>query len=162
MHYELSIVSHSSKGHPTKMKLSARLKLSSIMTSPRRLSLSSEPFPFPRTLSTLPPLPLPTLDASLRSYLQSLKPFVSSDSDLTRVQRQVISFENGIGRILQQRLEDVRREGEGGNWVNDNKWWMKTAYLGWRDPLIINSNWWILAKGDKSLERIEVKQFQGE
>ena len=33
------------------------------------------------------------------------------------------------------------------NWLNDN-FWLKKAYLEWRAPLLINSNWWLAYKND--------------
>ena len=33
------------------------------------------------------------------------------------------------------------------NWLDDN-FWLKKAYLEWRSPLPIHSNWWLLFKED--------------
>lgn len=33
------------------------------------------------------------------------------------------------------------------NWLDDNFWLIK-AYLEWRAPLLINSNWWLAYKDD--------------
>ena len=33
------------------------------------------------------------------------------------------------------------------NWLDDN-FWLNKAYLEWRAPLLINSNWWLAYKDD--------------
>ena len=33
------------------------------------------------------------------------------------------------------------------NWLDDN-FWLYKAYLEWRAPLLVNSNWWLLFQDD--------------
>jgi len=34
------------------------------------------------------------------------------------------------------------------NWLDDH-FWLKKAYLEWRSPLLINSNWWLALQDDE-------------
>jgi Choline/Carnitine o-acyltransferase len=36
------------------------------------------------------------------------------------------------------------------NWLDDN-FWINTAYLEWRGPLLVNSNWWLAFHDDKMI-----------
>ena len=36
------------------------------------------------------------------------------------------------------------------NWLDDG-FWLKVAYHGWRVPLPINSNWWLLMADDANI-----------
>lgn len=36
------------------------------------------------------------------------------------------------------------------NWLNDN-FWLDKAYLEWRAPLLLNSNWWLVFKHDNNI-----------
>lgn len=38
------------------------------------------------------------------------------------------------------------------NWLNDN-FWLDKAYLEWRAPLLINSNWWLVFKHDDNIPK---------
>lgn len=63
----------------------------------------------------LPNLPLPDMDHTLNSYLDSVKPFVS-DIDYGKTKEIVKSFEQGIGRILHEKLKKKAEMSR--NWVN--------------------------------------------
>ena len=38
------------------------------------------------------------------------------------------------------------------NWLDDN-FWLKKAYLEWRGPLLIHSNWWLALQNDRNVPR---------
>ena len=38
------------------------------------------------------------------------------------------------------------------NWLDDN-FWMNKAYLEWRAPLLINSNWWLAFADDPGIPK---------
>ncbi|KAI0367761.1 acyltransferase ChoActase/COT/CPT [Pilatotrama ljubarskyi] len=106
------------------------------------------------SIPSLPRLPVPDLHKTLQKYLQSLEPFLQEDEarggtdfNTAYAARQQLAndFENGIGRLCQERLLELDRISPN-NWLNDNIW-LKKAYHEWRAPLIVNSNWW-LALGD--------------
>lgn len=82
----------------------------------------------------LPLLPLPSVEDSMRKYLESIRPLVSEDQ--FRHTKQLVNEFVGSqeARELQAVLE-TKRETEP-NWVAE--WWMRFAYLYGRDPLPIN------------------------
>ena len=38
------------------------------------------------------------------------------------------------------------------NWLDDN-FWLDKAYLEWRSPLLINSNWWLAFQHDGNIPK---------
>ncbi|PFH52930.1 hypothetical protein AMATHDRAFT_73762 [Amanita thiersii Skay4041] len=106
-------------------------------------SSSRSPLPLPR-------LPIPDLRHTLDRYLASLEPFLLEeeakgglpfeDAYNLRV-KWADEFESGIGRVLQDRLHALDRASPN-NWLDDN-FWIYKAYLEWRAPLLVNSNWWL-------------------
>ncbi|KAF8071839.1 acyltransferase ChoActase/COT/CPT [Lyophyllum atratum] len=103
----------------------------------------------------LPRLPVPELRQTLDRYLASLRPLLLEEEKLgkasfessyaLRVQKAE-AFESGIGKLLQNRLLALDRASPH-NWLDDN-FWINKAYLEWRAPLIINSNWWLAFHDD--------------
>nr|XP_014345424.1 PREDICTED: peroxisomal carnitine O-octanoyltransferase [Latimeria chalumnae] len=85
--------------------------------------------------NSLPSLPVPSLDESLKKYLDAVKPFLS-DPELQKTTEIVEKFQYGIGKELHQKLLErakVRR-----NWLEE--WWLNTAYLDVRMPSQLNVN----------------------
>jgi carnitine O-acetyltransferase len=123
----------------------------------------------PKTLAhqhSLPRLPVPDLPETLSRYLQSLEPLLQekfgNSAHVQKVKREAWAsdFEQGLGRVLQERLvgvlsllnafavpsgpikdciSDVDRASPN-NWLDD-AFWARVAYLSWRVPLPINSDW---------------------
>ncbi|XJO77038.1 hypothetical protein BDV3_001681 [Batrachochytrium dendrobatidis] len=99
----------------------------------------------PRTFDNhekLPRLPIPSLQNLADKYLSSCKPLLSSElfsESETRVKEFIAP--NGLGERLQERLieHDLK---EPNSWLEG--FWLKAAYLGWRESLLTNSNWWCL------------------
>ncbi|KAG1750829.1 acyltransferase ChoActase/COT/CPT [Suillus lakei] len=110
------------------------------------------------TMPKLPRLPVPDLRKTLDRYLQSIQPFLREDeargrslfeaSYEKRVQ-WVDDFEKGIGRLCQHKLHELDARSPH-NWLDDNIW-TNYAYLSWRAPLPINSNWWLTFINDPSI-----------
>ncbi|KAF8907306.1 acyltransferase ChoActase/COT/CPT [Gymnopilus junonius] len=105
-------------------------------------------------------LPVPALRDTLDRYLRSLEPFLledesrggmSFDSALALRQRWADEFETGIGKTLQERLIALDKVSPY-NWLDDN-FWINKAYLEWRAPLLINSNWWLAFFEDPLIPR---------
>ncbi|KAG0304234.1 hypothetical protein BGZ98_005775 [Dissophora globulifera] len=98
---------------------------------------------------TLPKLPVPTLQETIQKYLRSIEPLASSQ-ELERNKALAKDFlkPGGLGETLQQRLLDVERASPD-NWLDDT-WWISKAYHEWREPLLVNSNWYILMRNDSS------------
>ncbi|KAL1738475.1 acyltransferase ChoActase/COT/CPT [Schizophyllum fasciatum] len=65
-------------------------------------------------------------------------------------------FTEGIGATLQERLIALDKASPN-NWLDDN-FWMNKAYLEWRAPLLINSNWWLAFKDDNLISPLQAEQ----
>ncbi|XP_032274200.1 carnitine O-acetyltransferase isoform X3 [Phoca vitulina] len=86
---------------------------------------------------SLPRLPVPALHQSLDRYLKALQPIVSEE-EWAQTKQLVEEFQTagGVGERLQKGLERRARKTE--NWLSE--WWLKTAYLQYRQPLVIYSS----------------------
>ncbi|NP_001407005.1 carnitine O-acetyltransferase isoform c [Mus musculus] len=85
----------------------------------------------------LPRLPVPPLQQSLDYYLKALQPIVSEE-EWAHTKQLVDEFQTsgGVGERLQKGLE--RRAKKMENWLSE--WWLKTAYLQFRQPVVIYSS----------------------
>ncbi|KAI8981871.1 acyltransferase ChoActase/COT/CPT [Mycotypha africana] len=105
----------------------------------------------PKTFSlqhTLPRLPIPSLQQTCSLYLKSVLPLQTLQQH-AETQSVVQDFlQSDLAKSLQERLIDIDRSSPH-NWLEDN-FWLKKAYLEWREPLMINSNWYILGQDDHS------------
>ncbi|KAJ8726301.1 hypothetical protein PYW07_000999 [Mythimna separata] len=88
-----------------------------------------------KNVQNLPRLPVPKLNDTLKKYLLTVRPFLN-DEEFARTTALVKDFEKGSGRQLQDLLE--KRAKEHLNWLED--WWLNTAYLEYRDPVVVYSN----------------------
>ncbi|XP_036614976.1 peroxisomal carnitine O-octanoyltransferase [Trichosurus vulpecula] len=84
---------------------------------------------------SLPSLPVPSLDESLKKYLDAVKPF-ANEEEYKQTEEIVRKFQNGIGEKLQQKLLE-RAKGKR-NWLEE--WWLNVAYLDVRIPSQLNVN----------------------
>ncbi|XP_020843150.1 peroxisomal carnitine O-octanoyltransferase isoform X1 [Phascolarctos cinereus] len=84
---------------------------------------------------SLPSLPVPSLDESLKKYLDAVKPF-ANEEEYKQTEEIVEKFKNGIGEKLQQKLLE-RAKGKR-NWLEE--WWLNVAYLDVRIPSQLNVN----------------------
>ncbi|KAJ7903470.1 acyltransferase ChoActase/COT/CPT [Mycena olivaceomarginata] len=100
-------------------------------------------------------LPVPELRKTLDRYLKSIEPFLLEDEAhgglpfntaySLRV-KWADEFAAGVGKLCQDRLLALDRASPN-NWLDDNLW-TKKAYLEWRSPLLVNSNWWLAVHDD--------------
>ncbi|KAF9273022.1 hypothetical protein BGZ68_001905, partial [Mortierella alpina] len=96
---------------------------------------------------TLQKLPVPTLEETLSKYIRSIEPLATSEElQRSKVLAKDFLKPGGLGQTLQQRLLDVDRAAPD-NWLDDT-WWISKAYHEWREPLLVNSNWYILMRND--------------
>nr|XP_036863855.1 carnitine O-acetyltransferase isoform X3 [Manis javanica] len=104
------------------------LKPSSLMKAPGRFKAHQD---------SLPRLPVPLLQQTLDHYLKALQPIVSEE-EWAQTKQLVEEFQTtgGVGERLQKGLERRARKSE--NWLSE--WWLKTAYLQYRQPLVIYSS----------------------
>ncbi|XP_068081222.1 carnitine O-palmitoyltransferase 1, liver isoform isoform X2 [Anabrus simplex] len=86
---------------------------------------------------SLPRLPLPSVEATMKRYLRSVHPLLSTE-DYMRMEKLAAEFQNGIGKKLQRYL--VLKSWWSTNYVSD--WWEEYVYLRGRSPLMVNSNFY--------------------
>ncbi|CAG9784470.1 unnamed protein product [Diatraea saccharalis] len=86
-------------------------------------------------IQNLPRLPVPKLSDTLEKYLRTVKPHLNED-EFSKTVKLVKNFETGEGKRLQSLLE--KRAQTHLNWLEE--WWLKTAYLGYRDPVVVFSS----------------------
>ncbi|KAJ3150271.1 hypothetical protein HDU86_006662 [Geranomyces michiganensis] len=120
---------------------SRRLALSSSLRCTARLY--STPSPATKTFanqSHIERLPIPSLSNLSSKYLASCKPLLTEEEYRTteQVVRDFVA-PGGFGEVLQQRLTEYGKE-QKFSWLEDI--WLKKAYLEWREPSMINVNWW--------------------
>lgn len=102
----------------------------------------------------LPRLPIPPLDHTSKVYLQSCEPYYASVAERNEHIGIVSDFfkAGGLGAKLQERLLIHDKTKLSGSWLED--WWLKYAYLSWRNSLLIHSNWFVLAGPIEGIEPI--------
>ncbi|XP_042540558.1 peroxisomal carnitine O-octanoyltransferase [Dipodomys spectabilis] len=84
---------------------------------------------------SLPSLPVPSLEESLKKYLESVKPF-ANEEEYKKTEEIVQKFQNGVGEKLHQKL--LARAKAKRNWLEE--WWLNVAYLDVRIPSQLNVN----------------------
>ncbi|EEB18315.1 carnitine palmitoyltransferase I, putative [Pediculus humanus corporis] len=91
----------------------------------------------PPTKTEIMRFPVQPLKETLQKYIESVKPFVNEE-ELTNTKKIVDNFSepNNIGTVLQSLLEFRAKNIE--NWLSD--WWLDTAYLEYRDPVVVYSS----------------------
>lgn len=83
--------------------------------------------------STLPPLPVPPLPATLQRLKDSLRPLARSPQEFDSVCHKIDDFArpDGPGPILQQLL--LQRKNARDHWLEE--WWDDLGYLAYRDSV---------------------------
>ncbi|ORX77487.1 acyltransferase ChoActase/COT/CPT [Basidiobolus meristosporus CBS 931.73] len=89
----------------------------------------------------LPKLPIPDLHETADRYLRSLEPVLKDGEELDRAAQAVGTFikPNGLGETLQKRLISLASNTKH-SWLENI--WLDKAYLEYREPLLLNVNWW--------------------
>ncbi|CAH1109108.1 unnamed protein product [Psylliodes chrysocephalus] len=85
----------------------------------------------------LPSLPVPSLNQTIEKYVKTVTPFLT-ESELLNTKKLLKEFsdEGGTGKKLQKLL--VERAHQHENWLDE--WWLHTAYLEYRDPVVVFSS----------------------
>ncbi|XP_060871652.1 carnitine O-palmitoyltransferase 1, liver isoform isoform X2 [Metopolophium dirhodum] len=86
---------------------------------------------------SLPKLPLPPVNQTMKRYLKSVRPLMN-DSEFESMIKLANEFEDGIAVKLQRYL--WLKSWWSSNYVSD--WWEEYVYLRSRTPLIVNSNFY--------------------
>ncbi|XP_068621094.1 carnitine O-acetyltransferase-like isoform X2 [Battus philenor] len=85
----------------------------------------------------LPKLPVPKLEDTLTKYLRTVRPFLNAEEFATTANLvKEFGAKGGVGVKLQDLLE--KRAQKQLNWLEE--WWLKTAYLEYRDPVVVFSS----------------------
>ncbi|XP_013407004.1 peroxisomal carnitine O-octanoyltransferase-like [Lingula anatina] len=98
------------------------------MTSPLQMYVSEKERTFDCE-DSLPNLPIPPLEQTLKKYLDSVRPHLSPE-ELRTTEFIVQEFGQGVGKELHRRLLDNAKHKR--NWLE--KWWEEYAYLRGRYP----------------------------
>ncbi|XP_028664480.1 carnitine O-acetyltransferase isoform X1 [Erpetoichthys calabaricus] len=112
----------------------ARMQSSSLV---KPVSLTKIPGRYLAHQEGLPKLPVPPLQQTLDRYMAVLQPIISQE-ELEHTKHLLDEFgkPGGVGERLQKGLERRARKTE--NWLSD--WWLQTAYLEYRMPVVIHSS----------------------
>ena len=103
--------------------------------------------PMLRFQASLPKLPVPTLTSTGAKYIESVRPHLT-DSEFAVTQSTVNEFfKSSQAAELQKRLEARAAEPGMKNWLSN--WWNETAYMGCRDPLVVNVSYYYVHVQDK-------------
>ncbi|XP_053986791.1 carnitine O-palmitoyltransferase 1, liver isoform isoform X1 [Hylaeus volcanicus] len=86
---------------------------------------------------SLPRLPLPSVEDTMKRYLRSVRPLLD-DANYARMETLANEFQNGIGVKLQRYL--ILKSWWATNYVSD--WWEEYVYLRGRSPIMVNSNFY--------------------
>ncbi|XP_061079498.1 carnitine O-palmitoyltransferase 1, liver isoform [Conger conger] len=87
--------------------------------------------------SSLPNLPVPAVRDTIKRYLESVRPLMST-TDFQRMTALATQFENNLGTRLQWYLK--LKALWASNYVSD--WWEEYVYLRGRSPIMVNSNYY--------------------
>lgn len=88
----------------------------------------------------LPRLPVPSLSNLAVKYLNSCRPVLKrSEYASTETIVQEFTRPEGFGQVLQDRLIEWDKS-QPNSWLESM--WLEKAYLEWREPSLINVNWW--------------------
>ena len=86
--------------------------------------------------STLPKLPVPTLQDTLGRLKESLKPIAWSDAEYSTMSKKIDDFAIGKGLELHKRL--LERASQQPHWLEE--WWDDAVYLGYRNSVSCRSS----------------------
>ena len=103
--------------------------------------------PMLRFQASLPRLPVPTLSSTASKYLESVRPHLTP-AEFSSTQSAVKEFlESGHVAELQKRLEARAGDPSVKNWLAD--WWDDVAYMGYRDPVVVNVSYYYVHVEDR-------------
>ncbi|KAM4882389.1 carnitine O-palmitoyltransferase 1, muscle isoform [Thomomys bottae] len=89
--------------------------------------------------TSLPKLPVPSLQATVQRYLDSVRPLLD-DEEYYRMETLAKEFQDKTAPRLQKYL--IFKSWWATNYVSD--WWEEYIYLRGRSPLMVNSNYYVM------------------
>lgn len=129
------------------IRAKSKPSISFIFTMLSRRLLSSSPKSVSGQIRSAPSLPIPTIQNLKEKYLQSCRPVLTSAEFETTQKITRDFFEpEALGTLLQSRLVAYSElpEQKNTSWLKSI--WLNKAYLEWREPSVINVNWWAVFK----------------
>ncbi|KAI9509186.1 acyltransferase ChoActase/COT/CPT [Russula earlei] len=97
--------------------------------------------------ASLPHLPVPPLSSTLAKYLETIRPHLTP-AEYARSESAVRAFgASPYAAELQRRLEE--RASGTVNWLAD--WWNETAYMSYRDPVVVNVSYFYVHVADPAI-----------
>ncbi|XP_044513580.1 carnitine O-palmitoyltransferase 2, mitochondrial-like [Gracilinanus agilis] len=93
---------------------------------------------------SLPRLPVPDVEDSIKRYLAAQKPLLK-DNEYRTTEKLAKDFKNGVGKKLQRHLVELDRKNSHTSYISGP--WLD-MYLSARDPIVINSNPFLILKRD--------------
>lgn len=126
----------------------------SLSSTAARSNGSATDKPLYASQASIPKLPVPTLSSTFHKYLETIQPHLTQEefSHSTSLVRKFL--DSDLSSTLQARLEGRASEKE--SWLSE--WWNEAAYMGYRDSIVPNVNYFYLhkkglAKGKNQVER---------
>ncbi|RDX49945.1 acyltransferase ChoActase/COT/CPT [Lentinus brumalis] len=104
--------------------------------------------PMLRYEASLPKLPVPPLSSTAAKYLETVEPHVTKEQ-FAKTQAAVHKFLNSEqAKVLQERLQARAAQPGVASWLAD--WWNETAYMGYRDPVVVYVSYFYVHVDDKT------------
>ena len=126
----------------------------SLSSTASRANGASSDKPLYASQASIPRLPVPSLSSTFHKYLESIQPHLTPE-EFAHSKSLVNQFlDSSLSNTLQARLEGRAAEKE--SWLSE--WWNEAAYMGYRDSIVPNVNYFYLhkkglAKGKSQVER---------
>lgn len=108
--------------------------------APSKSTESSKPLYASQT--TIPHLPVPTLDSTFSKYLETLQPLQSAEEQKQSAKLVKNFLADPLAEKLQSRLQERAKEKD--SWLSE--WWNDVAYMGYRGRIIPNVNYFYTHK----------------
>jgi carnitine O-acetyltransferase len=100
-----------------------------------RRNVSKDVGPMLASQSSLPYLPVPTIESTAFKYMETVRPHLNYEQ-FEHTQNAIRDFMSSpLVKTLQQRLEGRAAQPDMKNWLSD--WWNLAAYMGYRDPVVV-------------------------
>jgi carnitine O-acetyltransferase len=100
-----------------------------------------------RYQDNLPRLPVPRLGSTIGKYVESVEPHLSPEAFAQTSAVSEAFFWSPEAAELQRRLRTRALHPDTKSWLAD--WWNDTAYMGYRDPVIVYVSYFYVHVDDK-------------
>jgi carnitine O-acetyltransferase len=112
------------------------------VATPQRRMATATNTPLYASQTTIPHLPVPTLDSTFAKYLETLSP-LQTEAEHAKSAKLIKAFLcDPLAEKLQSRLQARAQEKD--SWLSE--WWNDAAYMGYRGRIIPNVNYFYTHK----------------